>query len=163
MLCFYFPANKMLKPVYIRIRGSPVLLVHRSCIDDIPAHMRPLVGLNTNKVFLLLNSLNLLSQSQDCFWRCVDWCQSQLVKMLCSQILILVSTSAVNNFSCIMNVPARPSLGNCIFKTVIERVPEAPRTIIFVLAPFFQQQNTEPALTTTNQLIHQSQSSTTSP
>ena len=61
-----------------------------------------------------------------------------------------------------MNVPARPSVGNCIFETVIERVPEAPRTIICVLAPFFQQQNVELALTTTNQLIHQSQSSTTS-
>jgi len=45
---------------------------------------------------------------------------------------------------------------------VIERIPEAPSTIICVLDSFFQQQNPELAFTTSNQLINQSQSSTPS-
>ena len=92
----------------------------------------------------------------------MDRSQSQPVKVFCSQMLILVGTSTVSYFPCIMNAPARPSVRNSIFKTMIERVPEAPSTVICVFGSFFQQQNPEPALTTSNYLVDESQSSTTS-
>ena len=45
---------------------------------------------------------------------------------------------------------------------MIERVPKAPCTVICILASFFQQQNLEPALTTSNHLVDESQSGTAS-
>jgi hypothetical protein len=69
----------------------------------------------------------------------------------------------MGGFSGMKDAPNGPPIGNCIFKAMVESVPETPGTVVRVLASSLQQQNFESILSTSNQFIGESQSSTTSP